>query len=66
MTSKEKHKKRMESPENEVDSRYASDEERIIDGEKLMEARQKRMANVSNDQIVKAKLLQLKYREDNT
>ena len=62
MTSKEKSKKIIKNAEYGVDSRYASDEERAIDGKKLMEARKQRMADVSNYQIVKAKLLQLKYR----
>jgi hypothetical protein len=43
-----------------IDSRYASNEERITEAKALMEARLERMKNLSKDQITKAKLLQLK------
>ena len=43
-----------------VDSRYKSDKERESDATALMEARLRRMKNLSKDQITKAKLMQLK------
>ena len=43
-----------------VDSRYKSDKERESDATSLMEARLRRMKNLSKDQITKAKLMQLK------
>ncbi|MEX2429371.1 MAG: hypothetical protein WD577_14075 [Bacteroidales bacterium] len=45
-----------------IDSRYTSDKERESDATALMEARLKRMKNLSKDQITKAKLLQLKLK----
>lgn len=45
-----------------IDSRYKSDKERESDATALMEARLKRMKNLSKDQIAKAKLLQLKLK----
>ena len=53
--------KEIEGAEYGVDSRYASDEERKTDGKKLMEARLQRLRSLSVDQIIKAKLLQLKF-----
>jgi len=47
-----------------VDSRYLSKKEKAADGKALMEARLLRMQNVSDYDIVKAKLLQLKLRMD--
>lgn len=46
-----------EDPEYGVDSRYSSDQERISDGKLLMEARLKRLKDLSPDQ---ARLIQLK------
>ncbi|MBC8434360.1 MAG: hypothetical protein H8D96_20825 [Desulfobacterales bacterium] len=43
-----------------VDSRYKSKKERELDGAALMEARLQRMKKLSKDQIIRAKLLQLK------
>ncbi len=43
-----------------VDSRYKSKRERELDGAALMEERLRRMRNLSRDQIIRAKLLQLK------
>lgn len=45
-----------------VESRYVSKKERTADGKALMEARLERMKNLSEDQIITAKLLQLKLR----
>ncbi len=45
-----------------VDSRYASKKEKTADGKALMEARLKRMKNLSDEQIITAKLLQLKLK----
>lgn len=45
-----------------VDSRYASAKERKSDGQALMEARLERMKQVSDDDIIKAKLVQLKLK----
>lgn len=52
----------IENAEFGVDSRYASDKERELDGTELMEARLMRMKNLSKEQIIRAKLLQLKLR----
>lgn len=45
-----------------VDSRYKSDLERESEATALMEARLKRMKNLSGDQITRAKLVQLKLK----
>lgn len=45
-----------------VDSRYKSNKEQSIDGASLMEARLQRIKNLSKDDIISAKLLQLKLR----
>ena len=45
-----------------VDSRYKSRKEREFDGAALMEARLQRMKKLSRDQIIRAKLVQLKLR----
>jgi hypothetical protein len=45
-----------------VDSRYTSKNEQETEATALMEARLKRMRNLSNEQIVKAKLMQLKLK----
>jgi len=57
-----KGNKEIDGAEFGVDSRYSSKKERLADGKALMEARLKRMKNLSEDQIIKAKLLQLKFR----
>jgi len=51
-----------ENAEYGVDSRYKSDKERESDATVLMEARLIRMKNLSKDQIIRAKLLQLKLK----
>ena len=45
-----------------IDSRYKSDLESVSEATALMEARLRRMKLLSNDQITKAKLLQLKLK----
>ncbi|MFO7822521.1 MAG: hypothetical protein R6V72_01190 [Cyclobacterium sp.] len=47
-----------------VDSRYSSEKERKSDAAALMEARLRRMKNLSKEKITKAKLMQLKLRMD--
>ena len=47
-----------------VDSRYSNKKERLSDGKKLLEERLKRINKLSTNQIVKAKLLQLKLQMD--
>lgn len=61
MTNK-KNKIMIEDSEYGVDSRYKSNKERESDAAALMEARLKRMKNLSKDQIIRAKLLQLKLK----
>ncbi|MCH8567136.1 MAG: hypothetical protein LAT67_02675 [Balneolales bacterium] len=51
-----------EDPEFGVDSRYRSEKERKSESIALMEARLKRMKNMSKDDILRAKLMQLKLR----
>jgi len=62
MIKKKISKIEIEGAEYGVDSRYSSKKERQADSKALMEARLQRMKNVSEDQIVKAKLLQLKLK----
>lgn len=62
MTNKRKNIKEKQDVEFGVDSRYTSKRERKADSKALMESRLKRMENFSEDQIIKAKLLQLKLR----
>lgn len=50
----------MENAEYGVDSRYTSKKRKEADGTALMEARLERMKSLSKDQLIKAKLLQLK------
>lgn len=45
-----------------IDSRYKSGLESVSEATTLMEARLRRMKMLSNDQITKAKLLQLKLK----
>ena len=52
----------IEDAEYGVDSRYKSDKERESDATDLMEARLNRMRKSSKDQIIRAKLLQLKLK----
>ena len=52
----------IEDAEYGVDSRYKSKKERKSDAAALMEARLNRMKSLSKDQIIRAKLLQLKLK----
>ena len=54
--------KEIEDTEYGVDSRYTSKRQKAIDGAVLMEARLKRMKNLSEDKIIETRLLQLKFR----
>ncbi len=54
----------IEDAEYGVDSRYKSNKERESEATALMEARLIRMKNLSKDQIIRAKLLQLKLRKN--
>ena len=53
-------KKHIMDTEYGIDSRYKSNKEHKSEATALMESRLRRMKNLSNDQITKAKLLQLK------
>ena len=57
-----KMRKTTESAEFGVDSRYTSAKARKSDGQALMEARLERMKHVSEDDIIRAKLVQLKLK----
>lgn len=57
-----KSTKMLINPEFGVDSRYKSLDKKLSDGKQLMEARLKRLNNLSRSQVIKAKLLQLKLR----
>lgn len=59
-TNKEASK--ITSPEFGVDSRYKSLDKKLSDGKILMEARLNRLNGLTRNQIIKAKLLQLKLR----
>lgn len=58
----EKRKKIIEDAEYGVGSKYLSKREQKSEATALMEARLGRMKNLSKDQIVRAKLLQLKFK----
>jgi len=58
----ENRKNMIEDAEYGVDSRYKSNKERESEATALMEARLMRMKNLSKDQIIRAKLLQLKLK----
>ena len=62
MTKKKNNHKEIEGAEYGVDSRYSSKKEKMVEGKSLMEARLQRMKNVSEGQIIKARLLQLKLK----
>ena len=62
MIKKKKSFKEKEGAEYGVDSRYPSKKVRQTDSKALMEARLLRMENVSANQIIKARLLQLKLK----
>jgi hypothetical protein len=55
-------KKHIMDTEYGIDSRYKSNKENVSEATALMEARLRRMKNLSKDQITKAKLLQLKLK----
>lgn len=57
-----KNKINTEDAEYGIDSRYQSKQERNIDSAALMEARLQRIKNLSKEQIIHAKLLQLKLK----
>lgn len=57
-----KKKNLIEEPDYGVDSRYSSKKERESEAAALMEARLKRMKNLSQDEIIRAKLIQLKLK----
>jgi len=54
--------KKIIDPEFGIDSRYKSIDKKLADGKGLMEARLKRLNSLSRNQIIKAKLLQLKLK----
>ncbi|MCG8307928.1 MAG: hypothetical protein MI975_11100 [Cytophagales bacterium] len=56
------NKKNIMDTEYGIDSRYKSNKERESEATTLMEARLRKMKNLSKDQITKAKLLQLKLK----
>jgi hypothetical protein len=63
MTSKNKKNQDLKvNPEYGVDSRYKSEQERASEATVLMEARLKRMKKLSKDQVIHAKLIQLKLK----
>lgn len=57
-----KNKKNIEENEYGLDSRYSSDLEAKTEAISLMEARLMRMKNLSKDQIIRARLIQLKLK----
>jgi len=60
-----KHNKINVDPEYGVDSRYTSSKERVDDAVALMQARLERMKNLSKEEILRAKLMQLKLKMEN-
>ena len=63
MTNK-KNKKLNVNVEYGIDSRYASKKESVSEATVLMEERLNKMKNLSRDQIMRAKLMQLKLKMD--
>jgi hypothetical protein len=63
--NKKEYINEIEGAEYGVDSRYTSRKEKLSDGKALMEARLHRMKNLSSEQIIRARLLQLKLKMDN-
>lgn len=57
-----KMNKVLEGAEYGVDSRYTSKKDKEVEAKALMKARLKRMNNLSENQIARAKLLQLKFK----
>lgn len=62
MNKMQKKKNGLEGAEYGLDSRYSSKSERLSESKALMEARLKRMQSLTEDQLIKARLLQLKLR----
>jgi len=62
MIKDKKDSQEIEGAEYGVDSRYHSKNDRLEDGKTLMEARLQRMQNISPEQIMKARLMQLKLK----
>lgn len=62
--NRDKNKDFKDDPEFAVDSRYRSKKERESEAILLMEARLKKMKNLTGDQITRAKLMQLKLKID--
>jgi hypothetical protein len=63
MSNKDRNaEKLMEDPEYGLDSRYQSENERVTEAKALTEARSNRMKNMLQEQILQARLMQLKYR----
>ena len=60
MTDQERISEEPIDPEYGVDSRYGSDEEKRREGEALMAARMERMKSYSENDIAKARLIQLR------
>lgn len=54
-----------ENVEYGVDSRYSSDKERKSESVALMQARLERMKHLTTEQILQAKLMQLKFKMEN-
>jgi hypothetical protein len=50
------------NPEFGVDSRYKRKQDKLFDGKNLMESRLKRLNKLTKSQVIKAKLLQLKFK----
>lgn len=65
MTVKNNQKNTHVDAEFGVDSRYKTSKEKVQDSTELMQARLDRMKNLSQEQILRAKLLQLKLRIEN-
>lgn len=59
-----KIKDQIEDPEYGLDSRFKSSKERESESALLMEARLSRMKKLSKDQIIRAKLMQLKLKTE--
>lgn len=65
MTMTNKRDKMNEDAGYGVDSRYTTSKERVDDAVALMQARLERMKNLSKEEILRAKLLQLKLKMEN-
>ncbi len=62
MTRKSRNIKEIDGAEYGVNSKYSSRKDQRADGKALMEARLQRMQNLSEEQIMKARLIQLKLK----